>query len=227
MRPGGGAVVIGSVLLLLAACGVGRRAERVEPAPRAAPSTQPAPARGLYGAEEALRDALSSPLQHVGTGTWPGIRRMFACAFQNERVLVVNVYCSPTDRQALRVIIYSPTRGRVSVYAESKGRVSARRRADYFTFMVDSEPPERALSLALSFDALRAREEQRATTYPPQCFGGQELSRPRSGCLGTLAPQTATWMQQNRGFFEGASEDWYQLVRELRPLAVRHGREPS
>ncbi|HEX5659255.1 MAG TPA: hypothetical protein VFX59_18805 [Polyangiales bacterium] len=214
--------------LLLVACGVGRRAERPEAAPPDRVSVPtPAPAQGLYGAEEALRDALATPLQHVGTGTWPGIRRMFACAFQNDRVLVVSVYCSPTDRQALRVVIYSPQRGRVSIYAEAKGGVSSRQRADYFTFMVESEPSDRALSLPLAFEALRAYEEQRSAAYPAQCYGGQELSTPRGGCLGALAPQSAAFTRQNGRFLERASDDWYRLVRDLRVLAVHHGREPS
>jgi hypothetical protein len=217
------------VVVCIAACGTGRRAERPERAsvPREALPAQPGTVSGLYGADEAVRDALSSPLQYVGTGTWPGIRRMFACAFRNERVLVVNVYCSPTDRQALRVAIYSPQRGRASIYAEAKGGVSAKRRADYFTFMVESEPAQPAASLAMSFDALRAYEERRYAAYPPQCFGGQELQRPRSGCLGALAPRAGEFEQQHARFLERASDDWYRLVRELRVLAVHHGREPS
>lgn len=216
-------------MLCIAACGTGRRAESPQrvSVPREALPAQPAPDSGLYGADEALRDALSSPLQYVGTGSWPGIRRMFACAFRNERVLVVNVYCSPTDRQALRVAIYSPRRGRVSIYAEAKGGVSAKRRADYFTFMVESEPAQPPASLTMGFDALRAFEEQRNASYPAQCFGGHELQRPRSGCLGALAPNANAFMQQHGRFLERGSDDWYRLVRELRVLAVHHGREPS
>jgi hypothetical protein len=215
------------VAALLIACGAGRRTERIEPAPVSTTNVAPAPAQGLYGAEEALRDALSGPLQHVGTGTWPGIRRMFACAFRNERVLVVNVYCSPTDRQALRVAIYSPRRGRVSLYAESNGGVSTRARADYFTFMVESEPAQQPVALTMSFEALRAYEEQRNSAYPAQCFGGTELSKPRHGCLGALAPHATEFANQHAGFLQRASDDWYRLVRELRVLAVHHGKEPS
>ncbi len=187
---------------------------------------QPAQATGLYGADEALRDALSGPLRYVGTGTWPGIRRMFSCAYRNERVLVVNVYCSPTDRQALRVAIYSPKRGRVSIYAEGKSGISSQRRADYFTFMVESEPLERAVSLGMTFDELRAYEEQRYAAFLPQCYGGQELGKPRSGCLAGLAPRAPAWMQQNKRFLDRASDHWYRLVRDLRVSAVHEGREP-
>ena len=106
------------VSLLLAALGCGAAKPPAPQAPAARPSRavhgsasiKPA---GLYAADEALRDALSGPWEYVGTGPWPGIRRLHACAFRNARVLVVNVYCSIKETQAFRVDVYSPSRGRV------------------------------------------------------------------------------------------------------------------
>ena len=89
---------------------------------RSDPGRASAPARGddLYPLDEALRDALSGPWEHLGTGPWYGNARAPACAYRNGRVLVVNVYCTTKEAQAFRLDVYSPTRGLVSIYAEAK-----------------------------------------------------------------------------------------------------------
>jgi hypothetical protein len=201
------------------------------PATSATHAVLPRP-EGLYGPDEALRDALSSPLQHVGTGRWPGISLSYTCAFRNERVLVVNVYCGTTDVRAFRVDILSPKRGRVRIYAEASGPILSRARHQYFTFMAESEPPPgpeahmRPLTLTMSFAALRAYEKQRYGAYLPACYGGQEHARPRGACLGKLAARGAEWASQNRLFLERASDDWYRVMRGMRGLASRHGKDP-
>jgi hypothetical protein len=203
------------------------------PATSATQAALPRPSEALYGADEALRDALSGPLQHVGTGRWPGISRMYTCAFRNERVLVVNVYCGTTDVRAFRVDILSPKRGRVRIYAEASGPILSRARHQYFTFMAESEPPAgpeahmRPLALTMSFDALRAYEKQRYGAYLPACYGGQEHARARGACLGKLAARNAEWASQNRPFLERASDDWYRVMRGMRGLASRHGKDPA
>jgi len=216
------------------ACTTGPRGGRVRATDPGAVRAPSAPqADTLYSPDEALRDALSGPLSYVGTGQWPGIRRMYACAFRNERVFVVNAYCSRSEQQALRLDVYSPTRGRVRIYAESKGAVSAHGRADYFTFMIESEPVASSaaalprLTLAMSFEELRGYEDTRYGAFLPACYGGQELSAARAGCLGTLAPHATEWTSRNQAFFERASDDWYRAVRELRALAVQYGRDPD
>jgi hypothetical protein len=203
------------------------------PAPSVVRALLRPPVQGLYAADEALRDALSSPWQHVGTGRWRGISRMYSCAFRNERVLVVNVYCGTSDARAFRVDIYSPQRGRVSIYAEATGPVLPRLRPQYFTFMAESEPPPSpaahmpALALTMSFAQLRAYDEQRYRAYLPACFGGQEHARARGACVGALAVRGAEWISQNRGFLDRANGDWYRVVREMRVLATRYGKDPK
>lgn len=209
------------------------------PARAKAPATNPMqtpllrPADPLYGPDEALRDALSSPLLYVGTGRWPGISRMYSCAFRNARVLVVNVYCGTTDVRAFRVDILSPKRGRVRIYAEASGPILARSRAQYFTFMAESEPPPGPeahmwpLDLAMSFSELRAYDQQRYGAYLPACYGGQEHTKPRGACLGKLAARGAEWASQNRQFLERGSDDWYRMMRAMRALAGRHGKDPK
>ena len=222
--------------LLFVACGAASHAER----PTRSESTNPAsPApvardsAGLYAADEALRDALSGPWEYLGTGPWPGINRMHACAFRNARVLVVNVYCTLMDARAIRFDVYSPQRGRVRIYAEANGPVSSFSRRDYFTFTAESEPPPALsaplppVSLSMSFEQLRAYDEQRYHAFLPACYGGQEHLRERAGCLGPLAPREKEWTERNRAFLSNASNDWYRMVREMRALASRHGREPE
>lgn len=216
---------------LFAACATTEPFER--PSATIAPATlSPPESSGMYGAEEALRDVLSSPLEHVGTGTWPGNGRMHACAFRNQRVIVVNVYCGVEDGPAFRVEVLSPQRGRVRIYAESKAPVSEQSRASYFSFMVESEPPAPGSALPppalpMSFSALQTYDERRQAAYLPACYGGTERHSERSGCLGPLSPQATTWMAQHHTFLENASDDWVRVVRELRALATRYGRDPE
>ena len=225
-----------SLCLWVAACGGARHAQRGDTRATATRDVGPQPAwpgAELYAADDALRDVLSGPWQYLGTGKWPGIRRMYACAFRNQRVFVVNVYCGITERQAFRLDVYSPTRGRVTIYAETKGPVSASRRPDYFTFMAESEPPPGpearlpALALAMSFDQLHAYEERRYSAFLPACFGGQELSQHKGNCLGPLASSAPAYADRQRAFLERANEDWYRVVRELSVEARRVGKEPD
>ena len=221
-------------LLLAAACGSSRRS--VWPPVRSEPTTArlPEPPRepGLYSASGALSDVLSGPLQHLGTGAWPGVERLRACAFRNQRVLVVNAYCSLHEQPAFRVEVYSPDRGRVRIYAETRGVVSARQRRDYFTFMVEGSPPPTAaaalprLSLDMPFAELRRYEQQRYAAYLPSCFTGEQHERPVAGCLGALAAREAEWTAQHHAFLEQPPPDWYEVVRLLRSLALRYGVDP-
>ena len=226
-----GLFVMASALAL--GCGTKRHAERPRSAERTTSSVPRPPSDvDLYPADEALRDALSGPLTHVGTGPWPGTNRTQACVFRNERVLVVNVYCTRKDSPAFRVDVYSPQRGRLRVYAEARGPVSAHMRQQYFTFVAESEPvpgPQASLprvALTMSFDELRAYDERRNDAFLPACYGGIEHAQKRGGCLGPLAPRAHAWEARNRPFLERANDDWYSLVRALRRLSEQHGRDP-
>lgn len=222
-------------LTLIGACATSAPPPRARPVPvESRASVTPTPAAlGLYAADEAVRDALAAPLEYLGTGPWPGVDRRHACVFRNPRVLLVNAYCSLNETNAMRVDVYSPTRGRVRIYAESRGAISTRSRQEYFTFTAESEPPAGPearlpqLALSMSYAALRDYEQQRYAAYLPACFGGTEFHRTREGCLGPLGPRKAEWSSQNRAFLQNGNEDWYRLVRELRALATRYGREPG
>jgi hypothetical protein len=213
------------LLALLVAC------RPVEP--RATPAknvSRPEPSSRLYTADEALRDALVGPWQYIGTGKWPGNDRMQACAFKNPRVFVVSAYCGIKDPPAIRVVVYSPSRGRTSIYAEGKRAVSSLRRDEYFTFMVESSPTLNLagtpLSLAMSFDELRDYERRRYSAFAPVCYAGQERSQPTAGCLDALSPRKAEWERDNRDFLRDASPSWSRIVREMRDAGARYGRDP-
>lgn len=217
----------------LAACKASAPAPRPSPAVVARPAPAPEPVRTtLYTADEALQDVLSGPLEYVGTGRWPGVDRSYSCAFRNERVLVVSAYCTRKDAPALRIDVYSPGRGRLRLYAEASGPISERERASYFSFVASSEPPPEAGApvgrpgLTMSFDELKRYEQKRYDAYLPACFAGEQNDRPVEGCLGPLEPQTRPWAATNRDFLTHASSDWYRVVRMMRELATRYGKDP-
>jgi hypothetical protein len=189
----------------------------------------PIPEPGLYSAQEALSDALSGELEYIGTGRWPGVERSRACAFRNQRVVVINAYCTLNETQAFRIDFYSPERGRVRIYAEAHGAVSVRQRSDYFTFMVESSPTPRSelgvppLTLSMPYEELRSYEQRRYEAFLPSCYGGEQNTQNVGGCLGSLSPRASEWAAQNSGFVERANDDWYRLIHQLRALATRYG----
>jgi hypothetical protein len=224
--------------MLAVGCAAGWSPGRVAPAREGVALTgqsqsvrKAAPARGaaLYPLDEALQDALAGPWQHLGTGAWYGNARAHACAYRNDRVFVVNVYCALKEPTAFRLDVYSPTRGVVSIYAEAKVPVSTVKRREYFSFNAESQPPRPEagvppLALTMSFAALQRYERRRQERFFPACYGGVELHRARGGCLGDLAPRAAQWAERNRAFLAHPPDDWYRLVRELRALAGKHGK---
>jgi hypothetical protein len=221
------------------ACATARTVEPPRPVvtpsavPAAASIATPAAPADLYAPEEALRDALAGPWEYLGTGPWPGSNRTQACAFRNQRVLLVNAYCTITEQQAFRLDVFSPGRGRVRIYAETKGPVSVHKRRDYFTFTAESEPPPGRetrippLYLGMSFDDLRSYDERRYNAFLPACYGGTEMAKKRGGCLGALESHERAWASQNHAFLEHASNDWYRVVHDMRELSTRYGKEPQ
>jgi hypothetical protein len=190
-------------------------------------------ATGVYGLNEAVQDALSGPWTYIGVGPWTGSNRVQACAYRNDRVIVVNVYCTISEVKAFRVDVFSPTRGRVRIYAEAKAPVSTVTREDYFTFNAESEPLPGwrvrlpPVSLTMSFPELQDYDLRRYQGFLPSCYGGVEINRPQGGCLRELAPRAAEWAATNRSFLRTPPEDWYRVVRELRALARQHGKDPQ
>ena len=233
--------MIRKALVLVLALGCAKVAAPEPPVPEPVPVWTPTPPppvptvqepTGIYSLEEAVKDALSGPWTYVGTGAWPGNHRVKACAYRNERVLVVNVYCTIKEVKAFRVDVFSPRRGRVRIYAEGKAPISTVTRRDYFTFTGESEPapgPRARLppiALTMSFPELLDYDGRRYQAFLPSCYGGVEIGRRQGGCLRGLSRHASEWAEANRSFLREPPEDWYRVVRELRALAPQHGQEP-
>jgi hypothetical protein len=227
------------LLILAAACGTSKPSQHPPPPQSAGgfrvstAAARPAAPKGLYSAQEALRDALSGELEYIGTGRWPGVERSRACAFRNQRVVIVNAYCTLNEVNAFRIDVYSPARGSVRIYAETNGALSQHQRRDYYTFTVESSPPPGSaahlprFTLAMPYDELRRYEQQRYEGFLPGCYGGEKNKQRVGGCLGELAPHRAEWAAQNQIFLDHASEDWYRVIRKMRTLAARYGVHPD
>jgi len=176
----------------------------------------------LYALDEALADVFSGPLEHIGSGPWFGLFRINVCAYRNERVIVVNIYCTVREMKAFSIVVFSRTRGRVVIYAEADAPISTLAKADYFTFKAESEPVSdkvAPLSLAWTQAELSAWDEKRYHSWIPACYGGVELRKPQGGCLQALASHADAWKQRNQPFLDEPPEDWYRVIREMRARA--------
>jgi hypothetical protein len=121
---------------------------KVAPPPSAVAPVVAGPA--LYALDEALADVAASPLVFMGKYGIPGLHRIMGCTYKNDRVFVVDLYCTDKEMTTFSVAIISPTRGRVTFYAEADQPISKlRARADYVdAFRADIKPPDPRISLA-------------------------------------------------------------------------------
>lgn len=193
------------------------------------PVKEPPAAEPLYTLEDALGDVQASPLTYLGTGEWYGLDRVNACIYKNDRVFVVNVYCTKKETNAFGLAVLSPKRGRAYIYAEAKKPISKLKRGDYFTFtgetnpaVVDAKLP--ALEIAFTDAQVRAWEEKRARHFIGGCAGGTELGKPHGGCHSSLAAQADTWSQRNKHFLDDPPAEWYRLVQQLTERAKTEGK---
>ncbi len=106
-------------------------------------------------------------------------------------------------------------------------------RALYSSFVAETEPPPGSdspvgdLALTMTFDELRGYEQERYDAYLPGCYAGEKHEQPVKGCLGSLASHAEAWVARNRDFLAHASGDWYRVVRMMRELATRYGKDPA
>ena len=190
-----------------------------DPPDAQAPSGSP-----LYTVTEALDDVLSGPLVFVGTGAWFGNYSIHACAYRNERVMVVNVYCTAKETPAFGLVVLSPSRGRVHVYVEADGPISTLARGDYATFRVEAhEPVAEPLSLSVTYADLNAWEERRYSTHSPACT----FEAGRAACSSELESLREAWAPAGEAFLAAPPPAWFQLVKDLHARAVRDLRRRS
>jgi hypothetical protein len=194
-------------------------AQRLDAAVPSEPDVEEPPVEPLYTITEALEDVASGPLELIGTGPWFGNASIHACAYRNERVVVVNVYCTRKETPALGLAVLSPTRGRVYIYAEADEAISTLQRTDYGTFRADVQPSreEAPVALDLSYTELNAWEERRYKAYKGACW--QDSGQ--SACSGDLEPLRDEWAASAKPFIAEPPESWYQLTKDLHARAVR------
>lgn len=201
----------------------GTRTDAAVDAPSDAPEPEDAlPLAPLYTVDEALDDALAGPLTFIGTGDWYGLFSIHACAYRNDRVIVVNEYCTGKEMPAFGLTVLSPTRGRTHVYAEAEAPISTVERSAYFSFRVETEPPAAdPLSLAFTYAELRAWDERRALARKEVCFVGTD----GKGCLAdAAAPNVEAWSAAGAAFVAEPGARWRRIVEALRARAPRDRR---
>ncbi len=200
-----------------------RPLEQTEQTPRTV-TREPGPGSDLYDLDEALADALAQPWTFVGTGEWFGMFRVNACVYKNDRVFIVNPYCTLKEKLAAGVLVLSPKRGRVYIYAEGDKPTSTTKRPAWMTFKaesnISSDPP---VSLSFTYAELRAWDEKRYYQNMPGCFSGVEIRRPQDGCY-KLDAKVEKWGERNREFLTEPPPDYYRIVRELRDRAIKDAR---
>ncbi len=114
----------------------------------------------VYTADDAVRDALASPLVLVGVGGWTGYFRHLSCIYRNAQVIVVDVRCNKHETYQFKVVIDSPGRGRVDIVADALQKtapLSTVQRAGYETFEVSGAGPWLGApepALATSYDEI-------------------------------------------------------------------------
>jgi hypothetical protein len=190
-----------------------------------APSVSSSPAtasRVTYAPDDAIRDALSGPLEVVGVGGWPGYFRRLSCVYRNAKVIVVDERCSdPREPTSLVVHVLSPTRGRATVFADASLPIGRARRPDYTSFGVAgaaARPPPASLA-AMSYEDVAAYETDGRGEVRAGCSAGTQ--KPEGFCTktsGTSAPEFASAVAP---FVRAPPAAWYDLVRALVALRVQ------
>jgi hypothetical protein len=180
----------------------------------ASPSTN-AP---VYAADDAVRDALASPLTLVGIGGWYGYYRHLSCVYKNAQVMVVDMRCSDPETYQLKAIIESPTRGRVEIVADARNKsapLSTVKRADYEVFDIEGAGPwtgPTALALSMGYDDMADSYEQRASKGGA-C--GLTSQKPQGICSARASYAAPAFAAANGRFFESPPDAWYALVRAM------------
>ncbi len=189
----------------------------------------PPSAASLYPPAEALADAVSGPLRYVGTTIWYGRYGIPSCIYRNEKVFVVNSYCTLKEINPTAVIVIHPERGVVQLKASGvqDKPVSTLRREQYSDWGFASMDGQRGLTLDASADALVAWEERRHRYYRnPGCGAGQAgpSSKMRGKCTDKAPEFEAWWRGVYPPLLEAPPESWYALVKDLRQRARKDGK---
>ncbi len=231
----------GVLLSLFAACGPVARAPapadpaRVDPGPTGEPVHAAAADAGLpppvaapdvtlYTLREAIADVMASPLAFIGTGEWTGVTPYPPCAYRNDRVIVLDNYCTTRKEiSTFGIDVYSPTRGWVEIYATAKDKrpVSKTPRSQYGSFIVTSGPVpapgkvEMELTFDMTYQEVERYEGVRAGAGIPSCWQGVH-AEPASGCNQEMpAGVGRAFRAEHEAFMKDPPELWYEFARHI------------
>jgi hypothetical protein len=178
----------------------------------------PPPPLPVYTADDAIRDALASPLALVGVGSWTGYFRHLSCIYRNAQVTVVDVRCNKRETYQFKVVIDAPGRGRVDIVADAQQKTAALstvQRGGYEAFEISgagpwATPPQPPL--AMTYDEITAYDEMRSMKQ-----GGCELTTrmPQAVCNHGASWSPVEFAAANGRFFETPPDGWYKLVHTL------------
>jgi hypothetical protein len=174
----------------------------------------------FYSVIDALDDAKASPLKYVGIGAWPGNYSIKACIYRNDRVFLVDVYCTYREQPALSVVVISPTKGYVELYAEGDKAISQLTRKEYMTFNADVYPP-----LAdLPAPPLDATFEQ-VTDWKEKSYNTR-LKLPAFGACSTEIAECAdpTWVATSKELIANPPDEWTWVIDQIRNRAQHDGK---
>jgi hypothetical protein len=191
----------------------------VAPADGAPVAPADAAAVPFYLVTEALADAKVSPLKRLGIGAWPGNFSIKGCVYRNDRVFVVDVYCTYKEQLAFSVVVISPSKGEVRVYAEANDPISTVSRADYFTFYAETYPP------ALAPPALATATFDQVTSWQSDFQDDRRLPDTIAPCSTDIETcADPAWLSAAHAFIDVPTEDWTWIIDQLRNRAQHDGK---
>jgi hypothetical protein len=176
------------------------------------------PEEPRYTVTDALADAKSGKLERIGIGDWPGNFSIKGCIYKNDRVFVVDVYCTYKEQPAFSVVIIAP-QGEVRIYAEANDPISTITRKEYFTFyaesfVFDEPPPELATA---QYDLVTSWQEKHGEAWRTN----PELKACSTDMKECPDP---TWLEPARAFIAAPTDDWTWIVNQLRNRAQHSGK---
>jgi hypothetical protein len=180
------------------------------------------PAAPRYTVVDALADAKASPLSYIGIGAWPGNFSIKGCIYRNDRVLVVDVYCTYKEQTAFSVVIISPEKGTVRIYAEAENPISTIERSAYFTFYAETYPPLPDLPAP----AVKTATFKEVADWEQKSYDAR-LPLPGFGACSTGMPdcdQDPAWQEAADRFIAEPTDDWSWLIEQLRNRAQHSGK---
>lgn len=180
------------------------------------------PAKPLYAVTDALADAKAAPLARIGIGEWPGNFSIKGCIYRNDRVFVVDVYCTYKEQPAFSVVIISPEKGEVRVYAEANSAISKLTRKEYATFYAEGYP----VLEELPAPALATAKFDDVTAWQQKLYDSRIRRTGMSACSTGMAScdQDPAWDDAATQFIATPNEDWTWIVDQLRNRAQHSGK---